>query len=119
MTGPAALFAASALLALTPAQSTEQPGASAAAPAPVLADIVGLGEAEARRRLGAPDLERAEGVGALWTYRLDDCALLVFLRRGSGDALKITGAETSPRRRGEARPELAVCLREAMARSGR
>ncbi len=78
--------------------------------------LTGLSETEARARLGAPNLERTEGAGALWTYRLEGCALLVFLRRGQDNVLKITGAEASPRKRGDPQPETAACIQAALAR---
>jgi hypothetical protein len=91
--------------------------APARAPRPLtLAVLTGATQAEARARIGAPDLARAEGAGALWTYRLKDCALLVFFRSRDGGALKLSGATSSPRRRDEAPPPVDACLAEAAAR---
>lgn len=90
--------------------------AAAPRPAPTLASIVGLSDSEAKARLGAADLERTEGAGALWTYRLKDCALLVFLRKGPGQAFRVTGADSSLRRRGDPPLPVGACIQQAMDR---
>jgi hypothetical protein len=78
-----------------------------------LATLRGLSDAAVKARLGAPQLERAEGAGALWTYRLRDCALLVFLVDQGG--LKVVGAEASPLVRGGPVPAVDACLAGASA----
>jgi hypothetical protein len=78
--------------------------------------LKGATEAEARARLGAPDVARAEGKGALWTYRLSDCALLVFFRSEGDGPRRLSGASSSPRRRGDAPAPVDACLNEAAER---
>jgi hypothetical protein len=66
-------------------------------------------QAQVRARFGEPDVARAEGAGAFWTYRLPDCALFVFFRK-EGKALRVSGLSSGPRRRGESAPEAAICM---------
>jgi hypothetical protein len=66
-------------------------------------------QAQVRARFGEPDVARAEGAGAFWTYRLPDCALFVFFRK-DGKALRVSGLSAGPRRRGETTPETGVCM---------
>ncbi|HEY5411336.1 MAG TPA: hypothetical protein VIJ94_11485 [Caulobacteraceae bacterium] len=73
-------------------------------------------EPEVTGRLGAPDLSRAEGAGAMWTYRLPDCALFVFFRRSGVEGLKVSGAASGPRMRGRNPPPVNECLAEAFER---
>jgi hypothetical protein len=81
--------------------------ATVQAPAPdSLADLT---TRQVRARLGEPSVAHAEGKGAMWTYRSDDCALMVFFEdRGKG--LRAAGAVTGPRRRGEPVPQLDDCM---------
>ena len=85
--------------------------ASTAAAEPKVAPVPlsGLTQAEVRTRLGEPAIANGEGAGALWTYRLPDCALLVFFE-DKGRGLKVSGAEAGPKRRGEPKPALDACL---------
>jgi hypothetical protein len=53
-----------------------------------------------------------EGKGALWTYRFDDCALMVFFR-DQGAGLHVTGVAAGPRRRGEPAPDPEACIASA------
>ena len=78
--------------------------------------LLGAGDADARARLGPPDLARVEGAGAMWTYRLPDCALFVFLRAEPGQPLKVSGAASGPRRRGQSQAPVNQCLAEALDR---
>ena len=78
--------------------------------------LLGVSDADARTRLGPPDLARAEGAGAMWTYRLPDCALFVFLRADPGQPLRVSGAASGPRRRGQSPPPVNQCLAEALDR---
>jgi len=82
---------------------------AAAVSSPTPAPLVGLTVKEVRARLGEPDVANGDGAGALWTYRLPECAVLVFFE-DKGRGLKVAGAEASPRRRGEAAPALETCL---------
>ncbi len=85
--------------------------ASTAAAEPKVAPgpLAGLTQAEVRTRLGEPAIANGEGAGALWTYRLPDCALLVFFE-DKGRGLKVAGAEAGPKRRGDPKPALEACL---------
>jgi hypothetical protein len=64
---------------------------------------------QVRARLGEPAVAHAEGKGAMWTYRSDDCALMVFFE-DKGKGLRTAGAVTGPRKRGEPVPALDDCV---------
>jgi hypothetical protein len=66
-----------------------------------------------RARLGDPDVSRAEGKGGFWTYRLPHCALFLFFHEGP-KGMRVTGASTGPRKRGEPSPSVPVCLASAV-----
>jgi hypothetical protein len=78
--------------------------------------LLGLTEAEAKAKLGAPDAARDEGSGAMWTYRLDDCALFVFFKAEDDKPLKVSGTASGARRRGEAAPPVQGCIADALKR---
>ena len=82
-------------------------------PAAAFGGLALLSEAELRARLGQPDIARSEGAGAMWTYRLPDCALFVFFRSTAGQPLKVSGAAAGPRRRGQAPVPVETCIAEA------
>ena len=67
---------------------------------------------EVRTWLGDPAVANEEGKGALWTYRLDDCALMVFFK-DAGSGLRVSGVATGPRRRAEAAPTAESCIAAA------
>lgn len=96
-----------------PAAPDAAAGLDAAGPTPSFGGLAALGEAEARARLGPPDIARSEGAGAMWTYRLNDCALFVFFRHAAGQPLRISGVSAGPRRRGQAPPPVETCIAEA------
>ncbi len=73
--------------------------------------LVNRSDAELRSTLGTPDLQRTEGDGALWTYRLPSCSLMVFLHRSAGATFKVTGATSGPLASGGAYPDADACLR--------
>lgn len=87
-----------------PASSTPSPNAAVL----TLAALRGRAPADVRAKLGAPSVEREEGLGALWTYRLPDCALLVFFADRGG--LTVVGAEAGPLVRGGPVPTVDACL---------
>ncbi len=66
-----------------------------------------------RDRLGDPDVARAEGKGAFWTYRLPHCALFLFFHE-SPRGLRLVGASTGPRLRGEPLLGVSACLASAV-----
>jgi hypothetical protein len=99
----------------------EPPSSSRAAkppagPKPQFHGLLAANETEVTSRLGAPEIRRNEGKGAMWTYRLPDCALFVFFKRAEGDGLKVSGAASGPRVRGRNPPPVNECLSEAMDR---
>ena len=106
--------AAPAPKAATPA-APEADAADPAAPTPAFGGLAALSEAQARARLGPPDIARSEGSGAMWTYRLPDCALFVFFRSTGGQPLKVSGASAGPRRRGQTPLPVEACIAQARA----
>ena len=98
---PTAFLAALAVVAgfASPALSTT--GASET--------LIGDAPSDVRARLGAPSLIHAEGRGALWTYRFEDCALMVAYRDGP-DGPRVTYVMSGPRRRAETPPTAAECI---------
>lgn len=66
-----------------------------------------------KARLGDPDVARVEGKGAFWTYRLPHCALFLFFSEGP-KGLRVIGADTGPRRRGEPLMGVSACLASAL-----
>jgi hypothetical protein len=70
---------------------------------------------QVRAKLGAPDIEHAEGGGALWTYRLERCALLVAFKTGP-KGLRVIDAFAGVRKRGETPLTLNACVAEAEQR---
>jgi hypothetical protein len=114
------LFAAAFILASGIAQATEKAAPRRAEPESTIeADDGGLGPlfhastGAVRERLGDPDVSRAEGKGAFWTYRLPNCALFVFFHESSR-GLRVTGASTGPRKRGEPPMTVQQCLATAV-----
>ena len=67
-----------------------------------------------RGLLGEPDLAHEEGAGALWTYRLEGCVLMVAFR-DAGHGPKVTTAQAGTRRRGAPEPSAAECLAAGVA----
>ncbi len=112
-----ALAAATALqdapLATAPAAPTAAARTADAPASPVTpATLDGAAPAQVRARLGTPAVEHAEGAGAIWTYRLTRCALFVYFS-DVGQGLRVSGADTGPRRHGETPPDVATCLAAA------
>lgn len=102
-----------------PAETDEAPAprksAEAKAKTPAAGLLTGASAAQATARLGAPDLDHAEAGGALWTYRLEHCALLLAFKQ-SPKGLRVVEAFAGVRRRGETPLPLAACIAEAEAR---
>jgi len=71
---------------------------------------------QVRDQLGEPDVARAEGRGAFWTYQLERCALFLFFHDGP-NGLRLAGAATGPRQRGDASISVQACLASAGRRS--
>ncbi len=91
-----------------------------AEPAQKFHGLLAAAPEEVRAKLGQPDFSRGEGSGAMWTYRLPDCALFVFFKAPKGAlpgmALKVSGAAAGPRVRGHAPPPVNACIAEAISR---
>ncbi|OYX35579.1 MAG: hypothetical protein B7Y99_03485 [Caulobacterales bacterium 32-69-10] len=68
--------------------------------------------AEVKAWLGEPAVANAEGKGAFWTYRLEDCALMVFFK-DEGQGLRVSSVATGPRRRAETAPDADACITNA------
>lgn len=68
------------------------------------------------RALGAPDIARQEGAGAAWTYRLENCALLLLFAADTRNEMRLAEVHPSARRAGAAAPSLDQCAAEAAAR---
>jgi hypothetical protein len=73
-----------------------------------------LGEVESR--LGAADVARREAAGALLTYRLDTCGLVLLFEADGSNLLRLRAAAPGPRRAGDAVPSLETCAAELEAR---
>ncbi|HYF23698.1 MAG TPA: hypothetical protein VD929_09900 [Caulobacteraceae bacterium] len=92
------------------AKAKPQPAKPASAKLTAAA-LVGADGKEVERRLGEPETARAEGDGAMWTYRLKSCALHVFFRRPDAQGtLRVTGSAAGPLKRGEPVPAVDACL---------
>lgn len=106
-------------VAVVSSAGAEKPSAKRSAEATAPEDDGGLGAllhaspAEVRARLGDPDVARAEGKGAFWTYRLPHCALFLFFHQGAA-GLQVSGAATGPRKRGEPVLTVPACLATAV-----
>lgn len=68
------------------------------------------------RVLGAADVSRQEGVGAMLTYRSDSCALVLMFTADARNEMRLREALSMPRREGEQAPALAQCVTAAEAR---
>lgn len=121
-----AALALSACATTTPAAAPTAPVASTPAPqstsgnGPIARFARGAGAtgapiADVERALGAPDLRRQEGAGAILTYRLETCALMLVFTNGEG-GLRLAEAHTGPRRAGQTPPSVEQCDSEFAAR---
>lgn len=100
-------------VATAPAQTPGVPGAPAtAAPADPLAvtSLTGLAGPEVEQRLGRPSLTRAEGRGAMWTYRRAECSLFVFFTQGADAVYRVSGFDAGSRRLNAPAPTPEACL---------
>jgi hypothetical protein len=68
--------------------------------------------AEVKAWLGDPAVANEEGKGAFWTYRLEDCALMVFFK-DDGKGLRVSGVAAGPRRRADTAPDADACITDA------
>ena len=68
--------------------------------------------AQVTSKLGKPAVASEEGAGAMWTYRFEACALMVFFK-DEGRGLRVSGLSVAARRRGEAPPSVERCVDDA------
>lgn len=85
---------------------------TAPAPKPARGPFANATADEVKARLGEPAVANAEGKGAMWTYRLEGCALMVFFR-DDGKGLRVSGVAAGPRRRADPVPDPEACIAEA------
>jgi hypothetical protein len=71
---------------------------------------------EIERALGAPDVARNDGAGALLTYRGQSCALVLIFTSDQRNAMRLRETHAEARRAGETAPSLEQCASEASAR---
>ncbi len=79
--------------------------------APELADVLAL--------LGPADLARRETAGALLTYRLDGCALVLAFNMDGFNRLRLAQVQTGAPRFGDPAPGLDQCAAALDARAAR
>jgi hypothetical protein len=72
--------------------------------------------AEIERALGAPDIARNDGAGAMLTYRGQSCALFLVFTSDQRNAMRLREAHAEPRRAGQTQPNLDQCAAEAAVR---
>ena len=99
------LFAGSAHAA--PVPKAVRPGAK-----PASFPLAGSTPEEVKAWLGEPAVANEEGQGAFWTYRLEDCALMVFFK-DTGAGLHVSGVATGPRKRADVAPDAESCIADA------
>jgi hypothetical protein len=83
--------------------------ARAAAPPPPAQSLAGATPVQVKARLGEPAVASQAGKGALWTYRREGCALMVFFR-DEGRGLRVSSLTANARKRGDPVPDVAACL---------
>ncbi|MBL8549861.1 MAG: hypothetical protein JNJ73_07730 [Hyphomonadaceae bacterium] len=112
--GCAATTTTTATVAPTPA--------AAPAPTPLATLLARAGQADApsltalSRTFGQPDVQRREGAGAILTYRLESCALVLVFAADGRNEFRLSEASAQPARAEAQAPELAECAAAAEAR---
>jgi len=118
--GGLAVEAVKARTAPKPATAASASPAPAAEPPQRFHGLLSADETQVRARIGPPDVARSEGSGAMWTYRLPDCALFVFFRSpkgaAAGEPIRVSGAASGPRVRGRNPPPVNECISQAISR---
>lgn len=103
----------------SPSPDPAGPGGRAAPPK---ADEFLAGDASAspqafRHWFGAHDSARREARGALWTYRLPECAIVAIFTLDAANRPLLLALEAMPRQAAAAMPQLDSCLEKAAARA--
>ena len=106
------LALAASLLAAAAAPAVKAPAVKAPAARGSNFPLARSTPAEVRAWLGEPAVANEEGKGAFWTYRLEDCALMVFFK-DDGQGLRVSGVATGPRRRADTAPDADACITNA------
>jgi hypothetical protein len=102
------LFGAGAAAAASPSRPAQSPPAAGGASFP----LARATPDEVKAWLGEPAVANDEAKGAFWTYRLEDCALMVFFK-DQGAGLRVSGVATGPRRRSDMNPDPEACIANA------
>lgn len=74
--------------------------------------LAGATPRQVESQLGRPAIVRDEANGALWTYRFNECALMVGFS-GSSASRRVTDIETGPRQAGQPALSREACLASA------
>lgn len=74
--------------------------------------LAGATPRQVESQLGRPAIVRDEANGALWTYRFQDCALMVGFS-GAGGSRRVTDVESGPRQAGQNALSREACLASA------
>ena len=92
---------------------------SSAAPVRDPHSLEGATFEQVRAALGEPDVAQAEGEGALWTWRLEACALMIAFRSAAGIP-HVTTIMAGPRHRGVTpiSPSQCIAAGEAVRHAG-
>ena len=101
----------------TPAPSSS-PGATPSRAAALLSHAGAADaptRAEIERVLGAPDVARNDGAGAMLTYRRQSCALFLVFTSDQRNAMRLREAHVEARRQSQAAPSVDRCAAEAAA----
>jgi hypothetical protein len=98
--------------------------AAPAAASDLAAALARAGHADAptlaalQQTFGPADMERREGAGAILTYRLDACSLVLVFTADSRNEFRLAEASAQPARTDEPTPALTACADAARARMG-
>jgi len=81
------------------APATAKPAAAQPKPVevPEAEDVMGMREAQVRKTMGEPTLERAERGARLWQYQAETCVLFLFLYETPGEGWRVEHIEASRR----------------------
>lgn len=74
--------------------------------------LAGATPRQVEAQLGRPAIVRDEGNGALWTYRFQECALMIGFV-GPSASRRVTDIETGPRQAGQSALSRDACLASA------